>query len=189
MLQSLLSICTELINDISKQRHNVLEQNFYEITPVWGLASSMIIRCEYLGEKIKLRDLLRYLRNSLCHPTSEINLNHKYPSTGYTTIKSDNRTVSTFCFINSPDVRHGNVKKYPNEDEARRPFNDILSNEKIKKDTYVKEITIQRNNPQFQIWSISKQQSGARILRIDIPLENLKKLVQCLSTYLAHPVS
>src|SRR5471032_997178 len=101
ILQNLLTTCTELLKSMSRKEEQVKYLTAdIEKAPVWGLRPNMIentFRGQLTSEVV-----FRRLRNALSHPTA-LDLNGRFPSSGYTTIPDVSGTIRRYCFVNSPD--------------------------------------------------------------------------------------
>ena len=117
ILQNLLTTCTELLNSMKKneRRGNYLTADI-EKAPVWGLRPDMVDIKGFRGQ-LTVEVFLRRLRNALSHPT-DLDLDDPFPTSGYTTIPHGSGTIRRYCFVNSPDAKHGRPKTFSTEKAA-----------------------------------------------------------------------
>jgi hypothetical protein len=127
ILQNLLTTCAELLKSMSRNERqvNYPTADIGKLI-VWGLRPNMIeintFRGQPTGEVV-----LRRLRNALSHPTA-LDINDRFPSSGYTTIPDGSGTIRRYCFVNSPDTaRSGHPKSFSQREEAERRLEQARS--------------------------------------------------------------
>ena len=121
------------------------------------------------------------MRNSLSHPTN-ININCKYPSTGYTSEKIINsESIEKLHFIDSQDI-HANGKFILRDKE--RIINLIKdSNNKVPKG--ISYMLDPEGSESKYIMCNKDHQIFVRISRIELSSENLFRFTVSLCNYLA----
>lgn len=176
-LQNLLTINSELFrkgNGYPLTREN---QYFNEDTLVaspnyLSLNPEFIIQNTFVKEQFTVINFLTHLRNSLSHPTS-VNKESENQSTGYYTLSDQTGKISSYIFIDSPDVKHNRTKTFNNH----REFNSYAGG------------SDKRNHPFTFTEETNKIILGnPRIFKICLTPIQLKKLVLDLSSFLAQPI-
>lgn len=120
VLQTLLTSCQELIRSGSNSRRKKISSIYDTKVPVGAIGKTFncfscldgsIRRWEMRKNQWPTyQEVLEAVRNALSHPT-EINLDHRYPSTGYTTHAVRSGQIDKYVFIDSEYVKKGNQPK------------------------------------------------------------------------------
>lgn len=179
ILQTLLTNCVELLNNMQKQDKQNNPLYHYPIDPTqWGFDENNIIENTFNYPQLTAEKVIRLIRNALSHPT-KIHLTSTTRTTGYIT-KGDTSSIETIFFINSPDLNgKGKDKKYKYQEQAEK----ALRENNFPKNTKV----YQTENGDFAF-----QQEGKpfhRIFEIKLSPTNLLTLTYSLASYLSHPLS
>ncbi len=179
LLQNLLTSCSELIKSMSKRERAkcFFSATFTDIPSLWGLRSSMVIMNTFYRREMIYEDVLSHLRNALSHPTS-LDLSSDYPSTGFDSINPVDGQITTYAFVDSPDVKRNRQKFY----EQKMKAEQVMQEGGFPCDAKVREIS-KDNGVQYEIWF--KDKPFVRIFRIDIPANILKQFVLDLSNHLS----
>ena len=137
----------------------------------WGISNDCWKKCMY-QENNNLENFVKSIRNSLSHPTI-LNIQSEYPSTGFTTIKDDFGIIKKYRFVDSPDVRNGELQGLTKEGTPG-------------KDGFPHNIQFKNVNRKYYPYLDSKPY--CRISIIDLSVKELSSFVKNLANYLAQPV-
>jgi len=115
LLQSLLTNCYELLDDMKRQEEWDLGLN----VPLnkkfdWSL-DEVEIRMNTFNGELTVAEFIKHLRNAMSHPTGT-NLDSEFPSTGYNSIQNDFRHISGIGFCDSPDTIFNSQRFWTNSD-------------------------------------------------------------------------
>ena len=106
ILQSLLTICTELLSAMRASQKPFFNEIITDVPHRWGLTRSFITHNTFPTD-VTLEGVLEHVRNALSHPT--VSVGTQLPSTGYTTSNDASGIVSAFRFTDSPWVSKGDI--------------------------------------------------------------------------------
>ena len=188
ILQNLLATCTELLR-LMKGHETQVKYLTSDIGTglAWGLRPEMISVNTFDG-KLTGEVVLKRLRNALSHPTA-LDINDRFPSSGYTTIPDGSGTIRRYCFVNSPDTKPcrpkepGRPKEFSTEKEAEneKRLEQARDHGDMPKDVGViryaaDKFCFGRGDEPF-----------ARIFKIHLTAEEIHALVIGLSNHLAQP--
>ena len=180
ILQNLLTTCTELLKSMSRKEEQVKYLTAdIEKAPVWGLRPNMIentFRGQLTSEVV-----FRRLRNALSHPTA-LDLNGRFPSSGYTTIPDVSGTIRRYCFVNSPDTTRGRPKSFTQREQAERRLEQARGDGDMPKDVGI----IEDKRGEFCFGR--GDEPFARVFKIHLTPEEIHALVIGLSNHLAQPI-
>ena len=95
LLQSMLTICWELLKDSQSSRRT-------SVSALFGLAPECVVQSWPAARGLTYREVFECLRNSLSHPG--VQQQAVYPVTGYTTMESGSGQIEQFEFVWSPWV-------------------------------------------------------------------------------------
>jgi hypothetical protein len=107
-LQSLLTICKELIAATKKHRRELWSAAVYDVPGWLGISRRFIRKDTFHPHELTYDRFIEHLRNAVSHPTVP-EKRPFHPSTGYTTLLDHSGTISRFLFVDSPWVHRGEV--------------------------------------------------------------------------------
>jgi len=183
ILQNLLTTIVEQLKARRKdRRHDDLRIEIAK-TRIWGLRQEMIDENTFEGAGKETGEVvLRRLRNALSHPL-DLDIDDRFPTTGYTTTKVDPAAIHRFCFVNSPDVTmRGRPKTFDSAGDAKIG----LTNAQRDGDMPEHVTPIPYGADKFCFGLVGKP--FARIFKIYLTSEEIHALVIGLSNYLAEPI-
>jgi hypothetical protein len=178
ILQNLLTTCTELLNSMSGHERGVPYLTADIGTGrAWGLRPDMIKINTFRGQ-LTVAFVLKKLRNALCHPTA-LDINDRFPSTGYTTILDGSDTIRRYCFVNSPDTEDGHIRTFANREAAK---GELARASGMPRDVGIieyqaGEFCFGRGDEPF-----------VRVFKIYLTVDEIHALVIGLSNHLAQPI-
>ncbi len=180
ILQCLLTSCITLLDEMTKNERKVSYLTAdLETTNLWGINSKMIKENTFYTPKLTMSVILRRIRNALSHP-STLNLQSKFPSTGYTTVPDRTEMIHEYCFINSPDFVRNMPKKFGKKELGieylEKNAGDMPKDIELISDGNC-SFTLSRNGHPF-----------GRVFKMLLNTEELHKLVIELSNHLAQPI-
>jgi hypothetical protein len=119
VVQSLLTVCSELINATKKHRSELWSAPIHDVPPWLGISRSFVKRDTFYPCELTHGRFIEHLRNAVSHPTSSEKEPY-YPSTGYTTLLDGSGIIARFLFIDSPWVDRGKIhSRFCSLDEQR----------------------------------------------------------------------
>lgn len=180
VLQNLMTNCNEHVRQMTRgtRRNSIFNRIISK--SIWGISEENLIENTF-SEKHTLQNFITRMRNSVSHPT-KIDIDSKYPSTGFTTIKDNSGFIQKFRFINSPDTTHNRIKEFSSIEAIENCINR-------GKDEFPEDISyrkIPENEEKFQL--ISNGEPFIRISIIDLSVKQLGAFVKNLANYLAQPI-
>ena len=104
LLQSMLTICHELLKQKSKYRvkngrHDIARRSVLDEPALMGLEPGCVVEQWPSTRSLTYRQVFECLRNALCHPGTQGGTT--YPITGYTTVVSGSGCIEVFEFVQS----------------------------------------------------------------------------------------
>lgn len=186
-LQSLLTICSELMDAMKVNQKGVWDEIIPDIPHQWGIKRSFIVTNTFSSD-LTYGKFLEHLRNALCHPTSPDKA-PKHPSTGYTTVPDGSGVISRFRFTDSPWIDRGGVHSKAsstNKVAVGKTVESFLYNNPAVK-LEVKSI-LQKNKRKERFEVFQGNQPYLPIFVAELPLSELVELTIQLANRLAQPI-
>jgi hypothetical protein len=182
ILQSLLTICSELIAAMRKHDREIWEKVVHDVPIEFGLSRSFV-KTNTFSLVLKYREFIEHVRNALSHPTYP-EKPPNYPSTGYTTLPDAFGLISHFLFIDSPWVARGKLlSKASSQDEKKvREFADEFK----KKNRECGTLEV-RKTPEGKYQIFRGDELYIPIFEAQFPVASLKTLAEELANYIAQP--
>jgi hypothetical protein len=112
ILQSLLTICQELINAMKRSRSELWFTPVHDVPLLLGVSRRFVRKDTFQPYELTYSRFIEHLRNALSHPTSPEKEPY-YSSTGYTTLPDNSGIISRFLFVDSPWVIRGEICSRP----------------------------------------------------------------------------
>ena len=182
ILQYLLTHCLELLRAMTRneRKRHYLNDDLSR-APLWGLKPDMVVVNTFRCGALTASFVLERMRHALSHPTV-LDINSRFPSTGYMTIPDGSGNVAQFCVVNSPDTKGNQIYSYDKKDAALQRLEKAIDVGDIPKDVEI----ISDGNDRFCFGLHGKP--FVRIFRIDLSPGELHELVIGLTNHLAQPV-
>lgn len=183
ILQWLLTNCQELIRAMSRSERKkcFLSAKLGDNKHLLKISTDMVKRNTFLDNQLTYERVLCHIRDALSHPTG-LNIESVYPSTGYTSILGSSDEITTFTFVNSPDTRKNNYKKYPDRSKAEYAKKKLIAIDDFYETVLISEEIL--GNQQKYFLALDGK-PFVRLFRIDISVQDLHDLIVELSNYLA----
>jgi hypothetical protein len=190
VLQNLLTNSNEYVRKMVKsERENSIFRQAIDLSG-WGLNKECWVKNTF-NEERNLQNFVERVRNSVSHP-NEIDVESRYPSTGFTTIKDDSGIVKKFRFINSPDSKKNRQKLLTMKAIEDTIYVRGKEKERIVYDEFPKDISYEKvegdNSDDPKFYLTYNGEPFIRISIIDLTISELKTFVKNLANYLAQPI-
>jgi len=181
-LQSLLTICKELIDATKEHRKELWSATVYDFPGWLGMSRRFVKRDTFCPCELTYDRFIEHLRNAVSHPTSS-EKRPFHPSTGYTTVPDYSGTISRFLFIDSPWVHRGEADSRACSSNEER-VKDFAGRFQTKYPSV--GITVRRESQgKYQIYKDEKVYIP--VFEIEFSIVSLRSLMIELANYLAQP--
>jgi hypothetical protein len=179
-LQSLVTICQELIKAMKKNRSELWFTPVHDVPLLLGVSRRFVTKDTFEPCELTYGRFIEHLRNALSHPTSPEKKPY-HSSTGFTTLPDNSGIISRFLFIDSPWVVRGEIcgrASSPNEQKVKE-FASAFEEKRTQMG-----LRIERNSQGR--YEIRKDADiFVPIFEVEMPVSSLRTLAIELANYLA----